>query len=53
LKRVFIYGGVSRNFKEVSEPFVEAAGGNKTRIALLVQGGGAGEALSLETLSRS
>jgi predicted amidohydrolase len=37
LKRAFLYGGVSNNFKEVSEPFIEAAGGNKARIALLVQ----------------
>lgn len=39
MKRVFLYGGVSKNFKEVSEPFIEAAGGNNAKIALLIQGG--------------
>ena len=39
MKIAFLYSGLSKNFKDVSEPFIEATGGNKATIALLIQGG--------------
>ena len=38
MKRVFLYGTVSHNFEEVSAPFIQASGGAKAKVALLMQG---------------
>lgn len=44
MERIFLYGDIADNFEAVSVPFVEAAGGPKARIALLLMGGpGLGE----------
>jgi len=39
VKHLFLYGDLADNFKAVSAPFVEAAGGPRARIALLLAGG--------------
>jgi len=39
MERIFLYGDIADNFEAVSVPFVEAAGGPKARIALLLMGG--------------
>lgn len=39
MEQLFLYGDVSTNFEIVSKPFIQASGGPKAKIALLLHGG--------------
>lgn len=39
MRKLFLYGDIADNFESVSAPFIEAAGGRSSRIALLLAGG--------------
>lgn len=42
MRRLFLYGGVTKTFEQLSRPFVSAAGGANARIALLCPSGDPG-----------
>ena len=42
MRRLFLYGGVTKIFEQLSRPFVDAAGGANARIALLCPSGDPG-----------